>query len=125
MSFRERMEEEDRNQRFEDERRAEREREHAPAYEPPPPRDPTHGVRPEPPDGLRLEQFSPSTSPEPVLLLVVQVPHGSEGKVVNMVAREAACHSVTLMLWTRRPRRRQRRGMKLLFGRRLAKRLTP
>lgn len=124
MSFRERMEEEDRNQRFEDERRAEREREHAPAWP-----DPTDVplLRPEPPDRLRLEQFDkpPSIGPDPTLLMVVQVPDDvTIGEVVQAVGRQAVNHGVTLMLWTGRPRRRQRRAMKLLFGRKLGKRLT-
>jgi hypothetical protein len=106
------MEEEDRNWQFEDERRAEREREHAPA--------PRFGI----PAISELEGCNPTIGPDPVLLLVVQVPPGTEGAVVRAVARHAKSHSVTLMLWTRRPRRRQRRAMKLLWGRKLGKRLT-
>lgn len=124
MSFRERIYEEEQNWAVEEERRREREREHAPAS----------------PEEL-TQQFtrileaavemagepvcqSPPIGPDPILLMVVQVPHGTEGAVVRAVAKHASMRGVTLMLWEGRPRRRHRRGMRLLFGRRLGQRLT-
>lgn len=128
MSFRDRTYEEERNWAYEEERRQERERQHAPAHVPLDDlarRLDDLGRRHPALDAVASLAANPPIGPDPILLMVVQVPDGiTIGEVVQAVGRQAVNHGVTLMLWDGKPRRRHRRAMKLLFGRKLGKRLT-